>query len=181
MSSIYPCSKFSHIFTKIQTKKLSIRPSFYFHEVLQHLNNFIYTNFLSSKGFSVLWKRTIEFPGFCVTQYLAGSWESSFVKKHYCSFLRFCYLNIPCFRINITWIFMRWGIHAEVGKSKNRCFCWFLAALFVPLNGVNGGARNNGQWTDNVQPDWEVDRSTFLLAGHVDCLTFSRIENECID
>ena len=155
MSSIYPYSKFSHIFTKIQTKKLSIRLSFYFHEVLQHLNNFIYTNFLSSKGFSVLWKRTIEFPGFCVTQYLAGSWESSFVKKHYCSFLRFCYLNIPCFRINITWIFMRWGIHAEVGKSKNRCFCWFLAFLSLICA---------PQWSQ-----WQVQKITTVhLAGHVE-------------
>ena len=35
---------FSHDLTKIQTKKLSILLSFYFHEVLQYLNNFIYTN-----------------------------------------------------------------------------------------------------------------------------------------
>ena len=78
-------------------------------------------------------KEDNEFPGFCVTQtYLAGGWESSYVKKHYCSFLRFCYLNIPCFRINITWIFMRWGIHTEVGKSKNRCFCWFWRPYLCP-------------------------------------------------
>ena len=34
----------SHDVTKIQTKKLSILLSFYFHEVLQHLKTFIYTN-----------------------------------------------------------------------------------------------------------------------------------------
>ena len=36
---------FSHDLNKIQTKKLSILLIFYFLEVLQYLNNFIYTNF----------------------------------------------------------------------------------------------------------------------------------------
>ena len=36
---------FSRDATKIQTKKLPVLLSFYFHEVLQHLKNFIYTNF----------------------------------------------------------------------------------------------------------------------------------------
>ena len=43
-------------------------------------------------------------------------------------------------------------MHAEVGKSKNRCFCWFLAALFVPRNGVNG----------------RFKITTVHLAGHVE-------------
>ena len=34
-------SWFARDITKNQTKKLSIRLSFYFHEVLQHLNTFI--------------------------------------------------------------------------------------------------------------------------------------------
>ena len=38
-------------------------------------------------------------------------------------------------------------------------------------------ARNNGRSTDNVWTDWEVDLSTFRLAGHVQ-VTFHRIENE---
>ena len=38
-------SCFSHDVTKIQTKKLSILLNFYFHEVLQHLNTFMQTNF----------------------------------------------------------------------------------------------------------------------------------------
>ena len=29
-------------------------------------------------------------------------------------------------------------------------------------------AQNNGRSTDNVRTDWEVDQSTFRLAGHVD-------------
>ena len=38
-------SWFSHNITKIQTKKLSLLLSFYFHVVLQHLKTFIQTNF----------------------------------------------------------------------------------------------------------------------------------------
>ena len=36
---------FSHDVSKIETKKLWSPLSFYFHEVLQHLKTFIYTNF----------------------------------------------------------------------------------------------------------------------------------------
>ena len=46
------------------------------------------------------------------------------------NFGRFCYLNIPCLRINITLIlyefFKRW-IHASVEELKNSCFCWICA------------------------------------------------------
>ena len=35
----------SHDVTKIQTKELSILLSFFFHEVLQYLNTFIYDKF----------------------------------------------------------------------------------------------------------------------------------------
>ena len=38
-------SQFSHDITKLQIKKLSISLGFYFHEVLHHLNTFIYTSF----------------------------------------------------------------------------------------------------------------------------------------
>ena len=38
-------SCFSHDVTKIQTKKLSIVLTFYFHQVLQHLNTFMQTDF----------------------------------------------------------------------------------------------------------------------------------------
>ena len=37
-------SRFSHGVNKIQTRRLSILLSFYFHEVLQQLNIFIYKN-----------------------------------------------------------------------------------------------------------------------------------------
>ena len=38
-------SWFSHDVTKIQTKKLSLSLSFYFHVVLEHLKTFTQTNF----------------------------------------------------------------------------------------------------------------------------------------
>ena len=58
--------------------------------------------------------------------------------KTYSDFGRFCYLNIPCFRINTVYYFnlyefLKRRIHALVGKLKNRCFRWFPAAMFVPL------------------------------------------------
>ena len=41
-STVYAMySWFSHDITKVQTKKLLIHLSFYFHEVLQHLHTFI--------------------------------------------------------------------------------------------------------------------------------------------
>ena len=59
--------------------------------------------------------------------------------KNITNFGRFCYLTIPCLGINITLIlyeFFKRLIHALPGKLKNRCFCWFLAAIFVPLKGT---------------------------------------------
>ena len=49
-------------------------------------------------------RRLIKFPTLCVTRHLAGGRESSYVSVT--DFLRFCYLNIPYLRINITLIFM---------------------------------------------------------------------------
>ena len=46
-------SWFSHDVTKIQTKKLSLLLSFYFHVVLEHLKTFIQTN--------VRFKRVLRF------------------------------------------------------------------------------------------------------------------------
>ena len=71
-------SRFSHDVTKIQTKKLSLLLSFYFHVISMHLKTFIQTNF-RLKGLFVLTYRTLEFPGFCVTRHLAGGRESSYV------------------------------------------------------------------------------------------------------
>ena len=49
----------------------------------------------------------LEFSGFCVTQHLADARRAVMWVKNITDFGRFCYLNIPCLRINITLIFMR--------------------------------------------------------------------------
>ena len=44
----------------------------------------------------------------------------------------FCYLNIPCLRINIIfniYEFLKRRIHALVGKLENRCFGWYPGAI----------------------------------------------------
>ena len=64
----------------------------------------LFTQIFGSKGFFVLRQKTLEFPTLCVTRHLAGDRESSYVSVT--DFLRFCYLNIPYLRINITLIFM---------------------------------------------------------------------------
>ena len=73
---IFPNSWFALDVTKNQTDKLSILLSFYFHQVLQYLNTFIYTRFWF-KGLFVLRERTLEVLGFCLTRHLADGQESS--------------------------------------------------------------------------------------------------------
>ena len=72
-------SWFSHDETKIQTKKLPLLLSFYFHVILEHLKAFIQKHLFGSTEFLVLRYRTFEFPDFCVTSHLAGGRESSYV------------------------------------------------------------------------------------------------------
>ena len=45
LNSVWCVLGFSHDVTKIQTKKLSVLLSFYFHVILEHLKTFIQTNF----------------------------------------------------------------------------------------------------------------------------------------
>ena len=99
----------------------------------------IYKQIFGSKGFFVLWYRTLEFPGFCVTQHLADGKESSYVGwKHY----RFWEILISKHSLSQNkyyfnrYRFLKQGIHALIGKLKNRCFCWFVVAIFVPLKGT---------------------------------------------
>ena len=68
-----------HNVTKIQTKKLSLLLSFYFHVVLQHLKTVIQTNFRFKRVLRFLRHWTLAFPGFCVTRHLADGQESSYV------------------------------------------------------------------------------------------------------
>ena len=39
------------------------------------------------------------------------------------------------FYFNVCW-FLEWWIHAFVAYIANWCFCWFPAAMLVPLRGV---------------------------------------------
>ena len=87
---------------QIQTKKLSILLIFYFHEVLQPSKTFIYTNF----RFQRVLRFAIEDAWiFKLLPDAASSWRPG---KLLCGllnvadFLRFCYLNISCFGVNIT-------------------------------------------------------------------------------
>ena len=64
-------SGFSNDVTKIQTQKLSILLSFYFHEVLQHLKTY---KFPVRKGALFCDRKR-----FCVTRHFAGGRESSCV------------------------------------------------------------------------------------------------------
>ena len=92
----------------------------------------------ANEGKKFPWIEAIRFP----ESVSSNCWNSTVGicgLKNITNFGRFCNLNIPCLRINITLIlyefFKRW-IHALVGKLKNRCFCRFPAAIFVPLNGA---------------------------------------------
>ena len=79
--------------------------------------------------------------------------------KNITNFGRFCYLNIPCHRINITLIlyeFLKRKIQALVGKLKLRCFCWFPAAISVPLKGTQ-------TWRLHTKLLEKVKRFPFLI------------------
>ena len=61
--------------------------------------------------------------------------------KNITDFGRFCYLSTSLsqnkYYFNL-YEFLKQRIHTLVGKLKNRCFCWFPAAIyiFVPLKGT---------------------------------------------
>ena len=105
--------------------------------VLQHLKTFIETN---------LWFKRILF-FFAIqdawisrlTRQLADGQESFYVDyKHY----RFREILLSKHSLSQNkyyfnlYEFLKRRIHALVGKLKNRCFCWFPAAIFVPLKGT---------------------------------------------
>ena len=106
--------------------------------VLQHLKTFIETNFW--------FKRVLRFPiqDAWISRLLrnaAFSWPPGkllcglktlpiweiLLSKHFLSQKKY-YFNL--------YEFLMQRIHSLVGKLKNRCFCWFPAAIFVPLKGT---------------------------------------------
>ena len=110
--------------------------------------------------------------------------------KNITNFGRFCYLNIPCLRINITFIlyefFKRW-IHSLVGKLRNRCFCWFPAAIFVPSkrhkHGVSIQSFINLGKTFSKYLAYEISHRLDSWRGllHIYLLLFPRFWTFCIE
>ena len=88
----------------------------------------LHKQILGSKGFFVFRYMILEFPGFCVTQHLADSQESSYVGHKYYRFWEILLskhsLAQNKYYFNL-YEFLKQRIHSLVGKLKNRCFCWF--------------------------------------------------------
>ena len=89
-----------------------------------------------SKGSFVLRGRTLEFPGFCMTQHLADGRESSYVGQKYYRFWEILLskhsLSQSKYYFNLL-EFLKRRMHALVRKLENRCFCWYPAAILVSL------------------------------------------------
>ena len=104
--------KMSHDVTKIQTRKLTIIPRFYFHDVLQQLK----TNFHKNFRFKRVLGFVIEYAW--ISKLLSAAvftWrprELSLYVKKMTYFGEFCHLNSSCIRKSITLIFM--------SSSKNK-------------------------------------------------------------
>ena len=140
-----PYSWFSHDVTKMQTKKLSLLLSFYFHVVFQHLlKNFIQTNFrfkrvlrfatldawISRRNAAFSWRpgkllcglKTLPILGdFAISTFLVFScpWKGH---KHGVSIQSFKDLGKTFFRISRIW---------NIAQTR------FLARLFVYLSFVS--------------------------------------------
>ena len=94
-------SWFLHDVTKIQSKKLSLLLSFYFHVILEHLKTFIQKN--------VRFKRVLCFviqDAWISRLFFLGAEKALIWVKNITDFWRFCYLNIPYLRMSITLVFM---------------------------------------------------------------------------
>ena len=108
------------------------------YNALEHLNTFIYTTFwfervlhfviedawisrlLHDSAFSWQWGKILRvFKTLLIFEILIS--EHSLSQNRY-------YFNL-C-------EFLKQWIHAFVEKLKNRCFCWFSVAIFVPLKGT---------------------------------------------
>ena len=106
-------SWFSHDVTKIRTKKLSLLLSFYFHVILEHLKTLIQTNFR--------FKRVLCFTiqAFAWRDIWLAAGKALKWVKNITHFWRFCYLNIPCLRINIASVFMSSSSEEFTHKWEN--------------------------------------------------------------
>ena len=135
MLSLYICftelyffySRISDDVTKIHTKILSILLSFWVSWGITAPEHLYLNKLLVRNGSSFCDGRRLNFYAF--------AWRGMWV-KNITNFGRICNLNFPWFKnkfhFNPLWVFqaMNWCISR---KTQNRCFCWFPAAIFVPL------------------------------------------------
>ena len=91
--------------------------------------------------------------------------------KNITDFGRFCYLNTSLaqnkYYFNL-YEFLKQRIHAFVGKLKNRCFCWFPTAIFMPLKGTQPRhlhtkpVINLGKTFFRISRIWSIAQTWFL-------------------
>ena len=112
--------------------------------------------------------------------------------KNITDFGRFCYLNIPCLRINITLIlydFLKRWIHALVGKLDKQMFLLaILQPMFVPLKGTQTWRLYTKlyKFGQNVFPNIShMKYRTDLILGKAFCIfiffSFPRFWTFCIE
>ena len=110
--------------------------------------------------------------------------------KNITNFGRFCFLNIPCLRINITLIlyefFKRW-IHALVRKLKNRCLLVSGGHICAPQRNTNMASPykallNLGKTFFRISRIWNIAQTWFLARPlHIYLLLFPRFWTFCIE
>ena len=155
-------------------KKLSLLLSPF--EVLQHLNTFTYTNFRRvRKGCSFCDRGRVNDAAF--------SWRPEkllhvfWVRKRYRYFeilLSKYSLSQNKYNLNLSYVFLKRWIHAFEGKLNDRCFCWFPAAIFVPLklkwhqHGVSlQSSINVGITLFRISRIWNITKTRFLTRRFV--------------
>ena len=140
---------FSHDVTKIQTKKLSILPRFYFHDALEQLKTNFHTNFRFKRVFGfVIEYAWISRP----LRDAAFTWlprELSCRLKKLTYFRKFCCLNSSCIRKSITLIFM--------SLSKNK----FTLLLQNSVTDVSVGFRPPCFSSSRWAPAWRLHTNLY--------------------
>ena len=110
------------------------------YNVLQHLDTFIDSNFPFERILLFVTKddwisRLLHDAAFCCQM---GKLLLYVGKKRYWVFeilLSKHSLSQNNYYFNL-YEFLKWWIHAFVERLKNRCFCWFPVAIFVPHKGT---------------------------------------------
>ena len=133
-----PVKEFFTVFTKTQTKKISVILSVYFHVVLQQLNIFIYTDDRFERLIRCAFRGRLNFKAFDAQFTWRPEQLSCRLEMLPVFFSRFFYLvKLPLnFLVSFQRILNRW-IHAFVAKFKNRYFCRFPASSKGHQHGVS--------------------------------------------